>query len=268
MSRPIFIIGSPRSGTSILTWSLGQHPNLYPLEETVWFGRFGRAAGSSFDLGSSRGERSQLSAMGITRQTFFATLGLAIDQMILAHRQIPDTPVRPDAAFARARRPDDPKERWVDGTPENSFCVPELALLFPDACFIHLLRDADLVVRSLENFGAIGGRQHTTEEGYRNWMRHVRACLDAERSLGPDRIMRLEHTELAHSPVAAVRKCLEFAGESFSEDCLKPLGHRINSSGTGRPAREVPADVDPAVLAGVAALRADLADSAGARAVA
>ena len=33
--KPVFIIGSPRSGTSILTWALGQHPNLYPLEETV-----------------------------------------------------------------------------------------------------------------------------------------------------------------------------------------------------------------------------------------
>ena len=39
-NRPIFVVGSPRSGTSILTWCLGQHPNIIPLEESGWMGDF------------------------------------------------------------------------------------------------------------------------------------------------------------------------------------------------------------------------------------
>lgn len=235
MSRPVFIIGSPRSGTSILTWSLGQHPNLYPLEETVWFGRFGRWAQSSFELGSSRGDRSQLSAMGITRARFFRGLGDAIDTMILEHRSWPADAVTEDTPFALARRPADPKQRWVDGTPENSNCVDELCALFPGARFIHLLRDPAAVVRSLGNFAQIGGESQRADEACREWLRHVRACLAAERSLPADAIMRLAYRDLAGSPAQAVRRCLEFVGEPWCDDCLKPLAHRINSSAPADP---------------------------------
>jgi hypothetical protein len=37
-NRPIFVVGSPRSETSILTWCLGQHPNILPLAESGWMG--------------------------------------------------------------------------------------------------------------------------------------------------------------------------------------------------------------------------------------
>ncbi|PYX06405.1 MAG: hypothetical protein DMG88_18450 [Acidobacteria bacterium] len=34
MTKPIFIVGSGRSGSTILTWRLGQHPNIIPQEES------------------------------------------------------------------------------------------------------------------------------------------------------------------------------------------------------------------------------------------
>jgi sulfotransferase family protein len=39
-NKPIFVVGSPRSGTSILTWCLGQHPNILVLREFAWMGYF------------------------------------------------------------------------------------------------------------------------------------------------------------------------------------------------------------------------------------
>src|SRR5204863_12735 len=39
INKPIFVVGSPRSGTSILTWCLGQHPNIVPLPESGWIDR-------------------------------------------------------------------------------------------------------------------------------------------------------------------------------------------------------------------------------------
>jgi hypothetical protein len=38
VNKPIFMVGSPRSGTSILTWRLGQHPNIITLEECAGIG--------------------------------------------------------------------------------------------------------------------------------------------------------------------------------------------------------------------------------------
>jgi hypothetical protein len=236
MVRPVFIIGSPRSGTSILTWSLGQHPNLYPLEETLWFGLLGRAAEDAFELGSARGDRSQLCAMGITRERFMRGLGEAIDVMILEHRFTPKKKVFKKTAFALARRPRDPKLRWVDGTPENSNCVTQLHALFPDASFIHLLRDPEPVILSLGNFDRIGGQRHRVDEACKEWLRHVRACLAAESSLPAGSIMRLPHRDLSEAPETALRRCLEFLDEPWSKHCLKPLAVRINSSAPGKPA--------------------------------
>ncbi|MEO7724865.1 MAG: sulfotransferase, partial [Chthoniobacterales bacterium] len=67
---PVFIVGSPRSGTSILTWCLGQHPNLLGLEESNWMAPFAVDLAVAFRRGSARGERSQLSSMGMERDHF------------------------------------------------------------------------------------------------------------------------------------------------------------------------------------------------------
>ena len=50
--RPIFIIGAPRSGTSITTWVLGQHPNIQTMPETGWIASMGVAAFLSDRKGS------------------------------------------------------------------------------------------------------------------------------------------------------------------------------------------------------------------------
>src|SRR2546427_10785508 len=86
MNKPIFIVGSPRSGTSILTWCLGQHSNILVQEESNWIGRLAVQIGAAYELGTARGERSQLSALDVSRADFFARFGASINQLILDQR--------------------------------------------------------------------------------------------------------------------------------------------------------------------------------------
>ena len=86
LQEPIFIIGSPRSGTSILTWCLGQHPNILPLEESNWFAPLALALQSCYEIGTARNERSQLSAMRITREQLLNSIGMAINDLIRCQR--------------------------------------------------------------------------------------------------------------------------------------------------------------------------------------
>jgi hypothetical protein len=236
-ARPIFIVGSGRSGTSILTWSLAQHPNILPLEETYWIAKLAVALGPIYDLGTGRGKRSQLSAAEITNAQFYECFGSAVDRLIRdsetrRHRQ------GANEEFKRRRSPLDPKRRWVDGTPENSFYIAALSELFPAAKFIHILRDVQSVVKSLMNFANLGVANFSEQAAYQKWTKSVRACVQAEGALGPDKVYRIKHSDLVHAPEAVLRGCLDFLEEPFCLDCLKPLKTKINSS-------KVPPDFNP-----------------------
>src|SRR5207248_7543247 len=87
INKPIFIVGSGRSGSTILTWCLGQHPNIIPQEESNWLGPFAIDAAVGYQRGSARGERGQLSANFILREEFLSRFGQTINQLLLSHRK-------------------------------------------------------------------------------------------------------------------------------------------------------------------------------------
>jgi hypothetical protein len=239
-ARPVFVVGSPRSGTSILTWCLGQHPNILPLEEGNWLDKLAYDLGSTFERGTRRGDRSQLSALGIGFDEVYACFGLAVNELILGSRSryyeqsrqaaIVD-PGLAHPSIQLSREPGEPKLRWVDGTPEYSFCIYGLLKLFPDARFIHIVRDVSSVVRSLVKFSVDGRRVSPTERAaYEYWMGTTRACLRAERAFGPGRICRIQYDDMVENPVGIFTSLSSFLGETFSPSCLEPLQRKINSS--------------------------------------
>jgi hypothetical protein len=142
------------------------------------------------------------------------------------------------------------KTRWVDQTPEYSFYICGLRKLFPCALFIHIVRDVDSVVRSMLNFHRIAGTHVVAneEEGYKYWLRTVRACLKAEEAYGPHVVYRLRYTTLVENPESALRSLLDFLGEPYSAKCLEPLSQRINSSNVPPDFRSDNSAIDPAIV--------------------
>jgi len=252
INKPIFVVGSPRSGTSILAWCLGHHPNIFPVPESNWMGDFAANVAVAHQIGSARGDLSILSAMDIRDHEFLAAFGRSINELVVGHRrhleinrENSDSPSKVNQRWLEATSMTaGPKTRWVDGTPEYSLHICGLRKLFPQARFVHVFRHVDAVVCSMVNFHRATGIQLVAneEEAYRYWLRTVRACLKAEEAYGPHVVYRLRHTALVENPESALRSLLDFLGEPYSAKCLEPLSQRINSS-------NVPADFksdDPA----------------------
>src|SRR5438128_2384553 len=269
INKPIFVVGSPRSGTSILTWCLGQHPNILVQEESSWIGLFAVNVAIGHEIGSARGERSQLSTLGIRRDDFMAHFGKSINDLILSHLRQVEITSRSAAlrdssqvheGFQIARSQSDPKSRWVDGTPEYSFYICGLRKLFPRAQFIHIVRDVESVVRSLLNFDRTGEGSLVAneQEAYNYWLRTVSSCLLAERAYGPSVVYRLEYSNLINNPESALRSVLKFLGEPYVPACLEPLQERINSSNVPATFDASDPQTDPAVVEKARRLSAEL----------
>jgi hypothetical protein len=84
--KPIFVVGSPRSGTSILTWCLGQHPNILTVEESAGIGDLTIALDICYQVETARGDHSLLSSIDVGKEEFFSAFGETINQLILRHR--------------------------------------------------------------------------------------------------------------------------------------------------------------------------------------
>jgi hypothetical protein len=254
VNRSIFVVGSPRSGTSILTWCLGQHPNIFPVPESNWMGQFAINVQISYEIGSARGDRSLLSGMDIGREEFFANFGRSINDLILSHRK--------DLERKRKMRnpSPEPKTRWVDQTPEYSFHICGLRKLFPEAVFVHIVRDVTDVVRSMLNFHRVSGIQlvASEQEAYDYWLRAVSNCLDAERAYGPRVVHRLRYSDLINSPEPTLYSVFQFLDEPYAMACLNPLRKRINSSNVPPGFQPDDPTTDPILVAKARSLSAEL----------
>jgi hypothetical protein len=246
VNKPIFIVSSGRAGSTILTWCLGQHPNIIPQEESDWLGPFAIDAAVGYQRGTARGERGQLSANFIERAEFLAHLGVTINELILSHRgQFENVKRRQQAGwypppFNISRSPSESKSRWVDGTPEYSLYICGLRKLFPQARFVHLVRDVTDVVRSLLNFFPDGRNRlvASEQEAYEYWLRKVSCCVEAEQAYGPHVVYRMRYSDMVgRRSEFAMRSLLDFLDEPDAPECLEPLAQRINSA-------NVPADFD------------------------
>ena len=258
INKPIFVLGSPRSGTSILAWCLGHHPNLFPVPESNWMGDFAVNVAVAHQIGSARGGLSILSAMEIRDDEFFAAFGRSVNELVVGHRRHLEmnrgnsiSPSKVNLQWLEATSSAaGPKTRWVDGTPEYSLHICGLRKLFPQARFVHVFRDVDAVVRSMVNFHRATGIQLVANEqdAYKYWLRTVRACLKAEAAYGPRVVYRFRYTTLVENPELALRSLLDFLGEPYSAKCLEPLSQRINSSNVPPDFNSNDPATDPAIV--------------------
>ena len=206
--RPVFVIGADRSGTTFLGDSLAALPELsYHHEPAV----IKAAARYVYEGG-----------WGVRRSRAFFRLVYGWLMRVGLEGDL----------------------RLAEKTPSNSFIVPFLAQAFPEAVFVHIVRDGRDAARShlqqpwLLAAALAGGRREpggyrygpdarfwvepdrrrefeTTSDLHRciwSWRRHTEAALDAATALPAGRYHELRYEALVTDPAAAGARLLDFLG--------------------------------------------------------
>jgi tetratricopeptide (TPR) repeat protein len=195
--RPIFIVGMPRSGTTLIEQILASHPSVYGAGELDLFTR-------TSDL--------VLEASGLSAE-------VAIRSSDAVLREIADRYLAGIAELA----PSDAL-RVTDKMPNNFLSVGLIALVFPNAHIIHTRRNPlDTCISCFSiNFASAGlvwtcdlselGRYYRR---YERLMEHWRAVLP------PGRMLEVRYEETVEDLEAQARRVVAFCGLPWDERCLE-----------------------------------------------
>jgi hypothetical protein len=230
-SLPVFpfFVGCGRSGTTLVREIFRAHPELAIPPESHFLSRMVQR------------ERKGDGPVGFSAERFLSELlggpwlsrwGLSKDAVSKAVLDPPpsglaDAVRRVFALYARLSG----KPRYGDKTPRYVLHITQLANLFPEARFVHIIRDGrDVTMSQMEkSWGA-----NNAVEGALIWTERVMAGRQAGRMLGPTRYHEIQYERLLDDPEGAARSLCEFIDVQFDPTMLRYYEQRR----VARPARE------------------------------
>ncbi len=229
---PFFILGSPRSGTTLLRQMINRHPEVFiPPENGEIQGMvrtFGRLRHSPWpDV-----VRAVLDRFACGYEAPF----WEIDLQRVAERANALAPLHRSLAgifgvlyseYGRQHAPG--KRRWGDkSTPGHFQYLNKLDYVFPDARFVHIIRDGRDSVLSCVRTGFYDGSYVKAAHA---WTENVRACDRFGRRCGPGRFLSIRYEDLVDSPPLLIKHICGFLGIEFTPAMTSDIVDRRNLSG-------------------------------------
>jgi hypothetical protein len=223
---PIFVIGSPRSGTTALARALGTHPALWTSHESyVVHSLFGNDVVDRAWRRNVEREQSPswLKTEQVDRAELFGFLGLGVNALFTSRSG---------------------GRRWIDQTPLYTTMAEDLALLFPGAVFLHIVRDGRSVVHSMQHFlqkmeERPGARRYVPawasdfREACRTWREWTEAAADFCEA-HPTRAATVHNEATSLDPNAGFSRVYDFLDVAWA---AAPIEHfarqRVNTSFVG-----------------------------------
>ena len=220
MSPPVFVLGVSRSGTTLLRVILDRSPAIAIPDETFFIPQLAHRHSRSVDpteLLDDLRRLPRLAAWGVPAEDLAAALrpGMTIGEAL-------------DAVFS-AYAAKHAKPRWGDKTPMYMRHLGLIDKLFPDAQYLHLIRDGrDAALAFLDMPEGVVTRTWAhprSPAGFAcEWRTEVRRARDLGRRLGSLRYFEVRYEDLIADTAGVVRSVCDFAGLPFEPAMLEYAG--------------------------------------------
>lgn len=218
MKPPFFIVGCVRSGTSLLRYLLGLHPNLGSPNETHFFSHghpFGTKESKSIAFTGSNMIMHR-NKDKVTNEEFEVIYYNSQDRKDLID------------GYCRnyLKKIGKPDGRWFDKSPQHVYGMLLIGRLFPYSKFIHIVRNPLNVIASLR----IGKDIHVPEFlGALNYWMESMHIIDEYKKGFPERIIEVRYEDLVNYPDNILLSILEFLGEMETRIDFKKVKLRKES---------------------------------------
>lgn len=206
----IFIVGAPRSGTTLLRLMLDSHRALAIPPETHFLKDI-------FEVNQSRRITAQLMLSLIVRSRRWNDFGIDKDTLgDLLHSCSPFSLAGGIEAFYSLYASRFGKPRWGDKTPEYGHIVNRIMDDIPESKIIHIIRDGRDVYLSLRSTWFSQGWNVRNHANY--WKDYV-SFVDQHRS-DHGRYLSIRYEDLVLNPSVTLKKVCSFANLDYSEELL------------------------------------------------
>ena len=222
---PVFIVGAPRSGTTLLQYMLRSHPRIsLPTGESHFFIPLYRDAENYGDLSQPENIRLVLETMYRQSADFLDTdlhgLTFDIDKLTAEfHAEKRFSMQSIIAGLFEKNAALEGKARWGDKTPYYVLHIPKLLEWFPNGQIIHLIRDGRDVALSLfarrHDFGV-----YNTYFAAKYWQQYVEAGHAYGAGLPDSTYLEIRYEDILRDQRAVMLEICDFLGEEFSESLL------------------------------------------------
>jgi protein-tyrosine sulfotransferase len=216
---PFFIVGSGRSGTTLLRSILQEHPALNIPPETM--GRLPNMIKKYFRYGGADWE--DLVTICLAEFQSFDTFSFwqtDLEPVQQQLRQLPKNERSLDRiihdiyrAHGGSHKPG--ATRWGDKSPFNTLRLSWLDRVFPDAQYIEIIRDGRDVARSYRQADLMPD----LASGAQRWEQSIRAVTRFKRKAG-NRVHSLRYENLVADPESEIRKVCNFLNLDYRSSMI------------------------------------------------
>ena len=213
---PVFVVGCGRSGSTLLRLMLDAHPDLAVPGESHFIPELRRRFPDPV-------EPDTVTA-ALLRTPHFRHWSVA-ETTVWERVRALDHPTFAglvEAAFL-ANADEHGARRWGDKTPAYVRSIPLLHGLWPDARFVHLIRDGRDVALS---YLSLHWGPDTVWSAARKWRHDVTAGIRDGQPLGTSRYLEVRYEDLVADTEETLRTICVFADLSFDRGMLDPAARR------------------------------------------
>ncbi|NNE83115.1 MAG: sulfotransferase [Alphaproteobacteria bacterium] len=242
----IFVVGRPRSGTTLIVRLFDSHPEFLTINsETIFYVRaeqlksisnpeqkFLHLTGRPYDNNNKRPQdfANDIEPNQNWDQHKFYTDLLTYhpnpercrEQLFAIASAGPKAALQAVFALSEEAFPSDHRTRFlVEKTPEHEYHIERIRRDFPNSIFIHMIRDPFDVIASRSK----GFKKRNYVQETLNWRHSIKIFVENKKKF-PDRHFAIRFEDLTRHPQATMEKLAKLLDFNFSEVLLTPTDLR------------------------------------------